>query len=216
MRTSGIFGRRMVVAAASIALLAGCTGRAALQPLPSFALTNQTGRVIRSEELRGRAVVISFIFTRCYEVCPLVTAQLARAQAEVRSAEMSSTVRFVSISVDPGFDTPDVLQRYAARVGADTATWDFLTGHPDEIGRVVREMGVFTANDRGRLGHGTVVLFVSPRGEIVRRYTDVEDLAAQILDEVRRPWPLGAGVTHASPRRNSSGSALPISRISRC
>src|ERR1700694_4452396 len=109
MRTSGIFGRRIVVAAASIALLVGCTGRAAPQPLPSFALTNQAGRVIRAEELRGRAVVISFIFTRCSEVCPLITAQLARAQAEMRSAGMSSTVRFISISVDPGIDTPDVL-----------------------------------------------------------------------------------------------------------
>ena len=186
MRTSGIFGRRIVVAAASIALLAGCTGRAVPQPLPSFTLTNQAGQVIRAEELRGRAVVMSFVFTRCYEVCPLITAQLARAQAEVRSAGLSSTVRFVSITVDPGIDTPDVLQRYAARVGADTATWDFLTGHPDEVGRVVREMGVFTTNDRGRLGHETLVLFVNPRGEIVRRYTGVEHLAAQILDEVRR------------------------------
>jgi len=186
MKASGILGRHIVVTAASIVLLAGCTGRAAPQPVPSFALTNQSGRAIRAEELRGRAVIISFIFTRCHEVCPLVTVQLARAQAEAKSAGMSSAVRFVSITVDPAIDTPDVLQRYAARFGADTATWDFLTGHPDEVGRLVREMGVFTANDRGRLGHGTLVLSVNPRGEIIRRYTDLEHLSAQILDEVRR------------------------------
>jgi protein SCO1/2 len=186
MRASGMFGQRIVMAAASIALLAGCSASSASQPLPSFALTNQTGRVIRSEELRGRAVVIGFIFTSCHDVCPLVTAQLARAQAETKSAGLSSTVRFVSITVDPGIDTPDVLQRYATSFGADPATWDFLTGHPDEVARVVRAMGVFVMNDRGRVGHGTVVLFVTPRGEIVRRYTDVQHLAAQILDEVRR------------------------------
>jgi protein SCO1/2 len=186
MRASGMFGQRIVVAAASIALLAGCSANSASQPMPSFALTNQTGRVIRSEELRGRAVIISFIFTSCHDVCPLVTAQLARAQAEARSAGLSSAVRFVSITVDPGIDTPDVLQRYATSFGVDPATWDFLTGPPDEIARVVRAMGVFVTSDRGRLGHGTVVLFVTPRGEIVRRYTDVKHLAAQILDEVRR------------------------------
>ena len=193
MRASGMFGQRIVVAAASIALLVGCCANSASQPMPSFALTNQTGRLIRSDELRGRAVVISFIFTSCRDVCPLVTTQLARAQAEARSAGLSSAVRFVSITVDPGIDTPDVLQRYATSFGADPATWDFLTGPPDEIARVVREMGVFVTSDRGRLGHGTIVLFVTPRGVIVRRYTDVEHLAAQILDEVRRLRPSELG-----------------------
>jgi protein SCO1/2 len=188
-----MLGQRIVVAAASIALLVGCSANSASQPMPSFALTNQTGRLIRSEDLRGRAVIISFIFTSCHDVCPLVTAQLARAQAEARSAGLSSAVRFVSITVDPGIDTPDVLQRYATSFGADPATWDFLTGPPDEIARVVREMGVFVTSDRGRLGHGTIVLFVTPRGEIVRRYTDVEHLAAQILDEVRRLRPSELG-----------------------
>ena len=115
-----------------------------------------------------------------------MTAHLAGAQAEVRSAGISSTVRFVSITVDPGIDTPDVLRRYAARFGTDTATWDFLTGRPEEVSRVVRAMGVFAANDRGRLGHGTVVLFVNPRGKIVRRYTEVDHLSAQLLDQVRQ------------------------------
>jgi hypothetical protein len=54
-------------------------------------------------------------------------------------------------------------------------------------------MGVFVTSDRRRLGHGTIVLFVTPRGEIVRRYTDVEHLAAQILDEVRRLRPSELG-----------------------
>jgi protein SCO1/2 len=167
-----------------MALLAGCSADAA--PLPSFTLTNQAGQVIRAEELRGQAVIISFIFTSCYEVCPLVTAHLARAQAEVRSAGLSTTVRFVSITVDPSIDTPDVLRRYAARFGADTATWDFLTGPPEEVSRVLRAMGVFAANDHGRLGHETVVLFVNSRGEIVRRYTEVDHLSAHILDQVRQ------------------------------
>ena len=184
MRTSRSFGRRIAVAATWIALLVGCSADAV--PLPSFTLSNQAGQVVRAEELRGRAVVISFIFTSCHEVCPLVTAQLARAQAEVRSAGLSSTVRFVSITVDPSIDTPEVLRRYAARFGADTATWDFLTGRPEEVNRVVRAMGVFAADDRGRLGHETVVLFVNPRGEIVRRHTDVDHLRAEIVDQVRQ------------------------------
>jgi len=189
MRGSAIFRQRIVVTAASIVLLAGC-GRAAPQPLPSFTLNNQSGRTIRAEELRGRAAVISFIFATCYDVCPVVTAELVQAQAKVRSAGMSSIVRFISITVDPEIDTPAVLQRYATRFGADTATWDFLTGHPDEVRRVVRAMGLVIADDRGRPGHGILVLFVNSRGEVVHRYTDVEHLSTHILDQLlgsRRP-----------------------------
>ena len=75
----------------------------------------------------------------------------------------------------------------------DTATRDFLTGHPDEVSRVVREMRVFAANDRGRLGHENVVLFVNPHGEIVRRDTDVDRPSAQSLDQLRRVRRLEVG-----------------------
>jgi protein SCO1/2 len=175
----------MVWLLAAIALLAGCSIGGAPPTVPSFALTNQSGRVIRAEELRGRAVVISFFFTSCHDVCPLLTTQLARAQGEVCAAGLDGRVRFVSITVDPTADTPEVLQRYAAGFGADPANWDFLTGQPEEVGRVVREMGVFTEGDR-RPGHTDLVLFVNPRGEVIRRSTGGVLGPSQVLDRVRR------------------------------
>ena len=106
---AGVFGlkTRIVAAAASIALLVGCSPGGALQPLPKFALINQSGHTIRAEDLRGRAAIISFLFTNCQDTCPVVTARLAQAQAEVRAAGLSSSVRFVSITVDPTTDTPE-------------------------------------------------------------------------------------------------------------
>ena len=115
-----------------------------------------------------------------------MTAQLARAQAEVRAAGLDGRVRFVSITVDPTTDTSEVLQRYAAGFGAVPTNWDFLTGQPEEVARVVREMGVFTEGDRGRLGHTDLVLFVNPRGEVVRRSTGGALRPSQVLDRVRR------------------------------
>ena len=175
----------LALAIAPLVLLAACSG-AVPRRLPDFALVNQAGHVVRADDLRGRAAVVSFVFTACPEVCPLVTAELARAQAGARSAGLASTVRFVSITVDPQGDTPEVLGRYAARVGADTSTWDFLTGAPAEVGGILGELGVFTADERGRLTHGTLVLVVDPERRIVRRYTDIKGLSARLLDEVRR------------------------------
>jgi protein SCO1/2 len=95
---------RIVAAAAAITLLAGCSPGGASQRLPNFALTNQSGHVIRAEDLRGRSAVISFLFTNCHDTCPVVTARLAQAQADT-GRSLSSSVRFVSITVDPTTDT---------------------------------------------------------------------------------------------------------------
>ena len=95
-----VFRCGIFAVAASAVFLAGCSAGGSAQSLPSFVLTNQSGRIIRAEELRGRAVVISFIFTTCHEVCPLVTGQLAQAQAEARAAGLTSSVRFISITLD--------------------------------------------------------------------------------------------------------------------
>jgi protein SCO1/2 len=176
--------RSLLVVVASVVLSVGC-GDLPSRTLPSFALTNQSGRTVCTEEFRGQSVLISFIFTNCPDVCPLVTRQVAQVQAETRRAGRPSPMRFISITLDPATDTPAVLHRYAAQFGADTTTWDFLTGDPDEVGRVVQAMGVFVANDRGRLGHDSPVLFVDPAGRIVRRYTDTHDLSARILEDVR-------------------------------
>jgi protein SCO1/2 len=141
---------------------------------------------VRAEDLRGRAVVVSFIFTTCHDVCPLVTAQLARVQAEAQAGGLGSRVRFLSITVDPVTDTPEVLGRYAVRFGVDTASRDFLTGAPDEVGRVVREMGAFAGNDRGRVGHTNLVLFVDAKGHVAERYTGLDLPAEQVLAKLRR------------------------------
>jgi protein SCO1 len=173
------------VAAAIVLAASGFACATPHEPLPPFALTNQSGRLVRAEDLGGRLAIVSFIFTGCDDVCPLVTSRLVQAQAEARAEGLASAVRFISITLDPGRDTPDVLQRYAARFGADTTTWDFLTGNREEIGRVARATGIITENDRGRLGHEGPVLVVNARGDIVRRHTDSARLAVRILDDIR-------------------------------
>jgi protein SCO1 len=94
-------------------------------PVPTFSLVERSGRRVTLVDLRGMVWVTSFIYTECTETCPLQSLQLSRLQDEFSA---SPDLRLVSITVDPGHDTADVLARYAERYRADPIRWLFLTG----------------------------------------------------------------------------------------
>jgi protein SCO1/2 len=104
--------------------------------VPDFALTDARNRAVGLKDLSGKVWVADLIFTRCTDTCPLQTAEMARLQAEFAGEK---ELRFVSITTDPAYDTPDVLARYAARYKADLGTWYFLTGEEKAIARLARE-----------------------------------------------------------------------------
>lgn len=105
-----------------------------LAQVPTFALTDHTGRPFGSADLAGKVWVANFIFTRCPDICPLFTRKLA----EVRTLSPSS-IHLISFSVDPTFDTPPVLAAYAKSHGAIDPRWHFLTGDHAEIQRTVEQ-----------------------------------------------------------------------------
>lgn len=115
--------------------------RASQQPLevygtvPAFRLRDQTGAVVTEDMLRGHVVIASFIFTRCPTVCPLITMKMRKVQDRTKYA--ADRIKLVSFSVDPTYDTPEVLAAYAAGHGADPARWRFLTGDAQTIQRLV-------------------------------------------------------------------------------
>jgi protein SCO1/2 len=165
-------------------LLAACAKMPG-PPMPAFALVDQSGTTVRSESLRGHALVVSFVFTSCVEACPLITAQLARAQVRARSEKLDGRVRFVSITLDPRTDTPDALRRYADAYGIDLATWHFLTGPPDDVAGVIQAFGVATsAGDR--MAHGSLVVLVDTEGRIAERRTDLELNPDGLLSRLRQ------------------------------
>ncbi|MCC7408950.1 MAG: SCO family protein [Phycisphaeraceae bacterium] len=101
--------------------------------LPNFRLTNQHDQPFGLADLRGEVWVGDFIFTRCRSICPIMTARMAQLQKDVADRPGRERVRFVSISVDPEHDTPDVLSAYADKFGADQSRWTFLTGTRQQI-----------------------------------------------------------------------------------
>jgi protein SCO1/2 len=98
-----------------------------LGTVPEFSLLASTGQPLSRRDLAGSVWIADFIFTRCGSICPILTAQMAKIQATLARAGDTS-VRLVSFSVDPTYDTPEVLQEYASRFHADPNRWTFVTG----------------------------------------------------------------------------------------
>jgi len=97
--------------------------------VPPFMLTERSGKRVSRDDLAGLVWVADFIYTECTETCPAQSLQFSRLQSDFAPAD---PLRFVSITVDPEHDTPEVLRQYADRYGA-TDRWWFLTGTKQEI-----------------------------------------------------------------------------------
>ncbi|MFM6942103.1 MAG: SCO family protein [Aquirufa sp.] len=100
------------------------------QTIPSFTLTDESGKPFASQSLQGKIYVASFFFTRCGTICPKITTQLSRVQD---TFHQDSEVQLLSISVDPAFDQPEKLAAYAKRFDANKGQWHFLTGEKKSI-----------------------------------------------------------------------------------
>ena len=114
--------------------------------LPDFSLVERDGRLITLADLRGKVWIADFIYTHCTDTCPLQTAEMVRLQADLTT---EAEVRFVSITVDPAQDTPEVLTEYAARFGADRERWLFLTGRKHAIYTLAQKGFLLSVEDPG-------------------------------------------------------------------
>src|SRR5436309_9468853 len=103
---------------------------AVIRQAPDFTLASADGGTLRFAGLRGKVVVVSFVFTTCTGTCPATTLRMGVLARKLREHGLfrGDAVRLVSITLDPGRDTPEVLRRYARLHDADPAHWIFLTG----------------------------------------------------------------------------------------
>jgi protein SCO1/2 len=106
-----------------------------IAPAPEFALTSQDGAQVALADFRGKVVAVTFIFTLCTATCPVLTPMMSFVQDQLGS-DFGTKIAFVSITVDPERDTPQVLKEYAQAFGANLAGWSFLTGAPAANGDI--------------------------------------------------------------------------------
>ena len=156
-------------------------------PAPRTVLVDAAGKAFDLASLRGKVVLVSFVYTTCNGVCPATTTSLVRIQKVLERAKLWGTsVEFVSITLDPKRDTPDVLNRYARLFGADQARWHFLTGTATEVESVTASWGMWAKlSPTGVLDHPSRVFLLDARGH-QREIYNLEFLQPDsVLEDVR-------------------------------
>lgn len=101
--------------------------------IPKFSFTNQSGREVSHKDYEGKIFVTDFFFTTCPTICPIMSTQMSRLQHMLKEEGVMGDVMLLSHSVNPEHDQPDVLLEYADRIGADTTTWNLVTGPRKDI-----------------------------------------------------------------------------------
>jgi len=136
--------------------------------VPDFALVDQNAAKFLFSQLRGKVVVLNFLYTRCPlpDVCPRLAANFAALQRKFPN-ELGKDFALVSITLDPEYDTPAVLKEYGRRWAAREGAWFFLTGSLAQIERISGYFGLVSWAEEGTLSHTSSTAVVSRDGKLV-------------------------------------------------
>ncbi|MBI3302172.1 MAG: SCO family protein [Deltaproteobacteria bacterium] len=155
-------------------------------PAPDFTLTDQGGHPVQLSSLRGRVVLLDFIYTTCPGPCPILSRKFAQLQRQLGDS-FGKEIVFLSITVDPQHDTPAVLKEYARRYQADTSGWKFLTGSTSEIINVTFQYGVdYYGESGGEINHLVATYIIDRVGNVVKMLKGPNHTVAELLAEVQR------------------------------
>lgn len=148
-----------------------------------FSFTDQNGQPFGTDELTGTVWIADFIFTKCETVCLPMTSEMATLQQQFTEQDLQ--VEFVSFTVDPTIDSPDVLKEYIQQYTDDETNWHMLTGYSQlDIQAFARDKFqtiVLKPESSNQVLHGTNFYLIDQQGRIVKEYNYVNSSYAEEL-----------------------------------
>lgn len=142
-----------------------------------FELTNQFGNLMNRADMDDSIWVVDFIFTSCAGVCPQMSKSMGILQESFKGVE---DVRFLSVSVDPERDSPEVLEAYGKKHDANFDQWSFLTGTEDDI-KTLSVEGFFIGSGDDMVNHSSKFVLVDRDGNLRGYYTGTDSEEVQRL-----------------------------------
>jgi len=184
------------------------------QNIPDIELVDQDGRTLHlyTDLMKGRVAVLSFIFTTCTTICPLIGANLGRLQTELDQS-LGSNIAIISVSVDPLTDTPQRMKAWDAQFGAKPG-WSLLTGDKEKVDQLLRIVGLYTPDIRN---HSPFLLLVNDKSGDWTRVNALETPPAKIAEvlrkmsetsDINKPEPGGNGTPGSA--RSGDSNAVPL------
>jgi protein SCO1/2 len=143
--------------------------RAIGRTLGDYTLNTADGQTLRTGELRGKPIVLSFVYTGCFQVCPTTTRLLGRAIGEAQRALGASAFNVLTVGFNQPFDTPTAMRDFRRRQGIDVQSWIFASADAATIDALARDAGFGWAPSAAGFDHVTQATIVDARGRIVRQ-----------------------------------------------
>jgi protein SCO1/2 len=156
-------------------------------PVLDYPFTNELGQAVRLGDFQGQALAITFFFTRCPipDFCPRLSKNFAQASLKLDSLQpVPTNWHFLSVSFDPGFDTPSVLKAYAEKYHYDPSHWSFLTGPRDKIAELARLSNVQFEPDNGLFNHNFRTMVIDAAGRLQMVFPTGGDLSDALVSEM--------------------------------
>ena len=155
-------------------------------------LVDQTGKRRKVEDWRGRLIAVTFVYTRCPlpNYCPLLDRHFVAVQQHLEDApDLRDRVRLVSVTLDPAYDTPEVLAAHAARLRSNPALWSFMTGQPSNIEDFASQFGVSVIRENAaaaEIVHNLRTALIDADGKLVTVFSGTEWQPSDLIAEIRR------------------------------
>lgn len=150
------------------------------------AWTDQTGAAAQLQQLRGRPVVMTFVYTYCGATCPLLVHNM-KLIGQALSPEAQAQTAFVLVSLDPERDTPEQLQKFARAHGLDRSAWTLLRGDLEDVRALAASVSVgFRNQSDGQIAHANLLTILNAEGEVVQQVpgSGATAEAAAVLDSL--------------------------------
>ena len=169
--------------------------------VPNYTLLNQDAKQIRIKNYRGKALLLTFIYTRCPEPdqCTLMSNNFAQIERQLgQDPELYARTHLLSITIDPSYDDPKVLRSYGAahteRYENETFLhWEFATGTGDQVKEIAQYFGLQYFPEKDQIIHALRTVIVNPDGKVAKVYTGnewkIEDVVAELKKIVSKPAP---------------------------
>jgi protein SCO1/2 len=157
--------------------------------MPRLSLTNQNGERISLDTFRDQPFVLTFVFTRCPvpNFCPRMSNNFEELQAAIKAGSGTlARTRLLSVTLDPGYDTPKVLSDYAAFHHTDSRIWTFATGDEKDIDSLTQAFSVYRQTEGGTISHGLATALIDKNGKIDKIWRGNGWTPADVIEEIKR------------------------------
>jgi protein SCO1/2 len=188
-----------LASAAAQTVAGGAQGGAALDPdralkksqaaignrVGDYAFLDRQGRQVRLADYRGKPLVVSFVYTGCFSVCPTTTAQLAKTIREARKTLGTGAFRVVTVGFNLPYDSPEAMRDFARRYGIDAPDWEFLSPFESQLAALVADLGFEYVRTPGGFDHITQLTILDADGKVFRQVYGDEFALPLLIDPLQ-------------------------------